>query len=414
METIRPTVESLQISPNGRYFVDRQGEPAFWLGDTQWELFRMFTPEGALRILRDRQRKGFNVILVMLTGVEAGLVEKNLQAPYVNLEGEVPWIEADPLWPNEQYFHHVDRLIRLGEETAQTFVVGVFHQWHKEIITLEKARAWSRWVAQRYRDVPNLIWSMYPRATPEYIPVCRELATGLREGDGGAHLISMHPDPSVASSSFMHAEPWLAFNMIQTCIDYDRIWEAVTSDYHLTPAKPVVMAEGGYEGVEFGKLQTAHHIRKQAYWTQLSGGHHVYGHNEAWRSPQDWAQWLDAPGSHSLGVFREILTSLPAWWDLIPDQSLFASGTGEGYSLNTAARSASGDWILAYLSEPCRMSLRTEAIVTGRPAHAWWIDPANGKRAPAGVFAVGSHPAFTTPQGWEDALLLIEGETIGG
>ena len=86
---------------------------------------------------------------------------------------------------------------------------------------------------------------------------------------------SDQPDPAVASSSFIHDEAWLAFNMIQTCTRYEQIPEAVAADYGRKPVKPVVMAEGGYEGLEFRRLQTAHHIRKQAYWSQLAGGHHI-------------------------------------------------------------------------------------------------------------------------------------------
>jgi len=37
----------IQVSDNGRYFVDQNGNPSFWLGDTQWELFRTFTQEEA-------------------------------------------------------------------------------------------------------------------------------------------------------------------------------------------------------------------------------------------------------------------------------------------------------------------------------------------------------------------------------
>ena len=55
-----------------------------------------------------------------------------------------------------------------------------------------------------------------PRAKPEFVPVLRELAAGLREGDGGCHLITFKPDPSPYSSSFLHEEPWLDFNSIQT------------------------------------------------------------------------------------------------------------------------------------------------------------------------------------------------------
>ncbi len=398
----------LQVSPNGRYFVDRDNRPTFWLGDTQWELFRLFDADTALRILHNRQAKGFNVILVMLTGVDISQFDPAGSFSYTNLEGEVPWLGYDPLRPIEAYFQHIDPLIRLGEQTGQTLVVGIYHKWHANVITLEKARPWARWVARRYREVPNLIWSMYPNASAEFIPVCRELAAGLQEGDGGSHLICVHPDPSVASSSFLHHDPWLAFNMIQTCIDYDQIPATVSADYALMPAKPVVMAEGGYEGQEFDRLQTPHHIRKQAYWTQLSGGHHVYGHNDAWAFPAAWETWLTAPGAAHLQIFREVITSLAAWWDLVPDLSLFVSGLGSGFALNTAARSASGRWIIAYLSEPSCISLRLDSLVGSTFAQAWWIDPTSGERFSAGTHPISSLAAFETPSGWADAVLLVE------
>jgi hypothetical protein len=409
MSQFKPSYStSLQVSSNGRYFVDHANQPLFFLGDTQWELFRLFDVDTALTILRDRQAKGFNVILVMLTGVDLSQMNPDRSFSYTNLEGEVPWLGYDPLQPNEAYFQHIDPLIRLGELTGQTLIVGIYHKWHTNVLTLAKARPWARWVARRYREVPNLVWSMYPTASAKFIPVCRELAAGLQEGDGGSHLVCVHPDPSVASSSFLHTEPWLAFNMIQTCVDYDQIHATVTADYALAPPKPVVMAEGGYEGLEFSSFQTAHHIRKQAYWSQLSGGHHVYGHNAAWANPSAYETWLAAPGAAHLKVFRAVITSLAAWWDLVPDPSLFLSGMGSGFALNTAARSPAGRWILAYLSESCSFSLYLGSLSGSSLARAWWIDPTSGERVSAGKHPVASPAAFTTPAGWEDALLLIE------
>ncbi len=401
------TISPILVSPNGRYFVDRKGNPVFWLGDTQWGLLRLVTPENARHILVNRQAKGFNVILIMLMGVG-----KDNLPPEPNIYDERPWLDDDPLKPNEKYFQHVDKIIRLGEETGQTFVVGVYHKWHVDHITVKNARAWARWVAQRYADVPNLMWSMYPQAKEEFKPVSRELAAGLQEGDGGAHLITVHPDPSVASSSFIHDEPWLAMNMIQTCMDYDRIYETVSADYARRPVKPVVMAEGAYEGLEFGKTQSAHDIRKQAWWTQLAGGHHVYAHVGSWRapiSPETWDKWIDSPGSGQLKIFKEIMTSCRRWWDMVPDQSLFASGVAEGFDLNVAARSAENDWALVYLSTPSAVSLRLDDLGKGK-LHATWIDPATGERTPADTFAATDTRTFTSPQGSEDALLYIERE----
>jgi hypothetical protein len=395
-------ISPIRVSPNGRHFVDRDGNPVFWLGDTQWELFRLFSEDDALCVLADRQAKGFNVILIMLTGV-AG----DGEPPLANIDGETPWIDDDPLRPNEAYFRHVDTILRLGEQTDQTFVVGVYHKWHVDMITIEKARAWARWVAQRYRDAPNLIWSMYPEAREAYIPVCRELAAGLQEGDGGRHLISVHPDPSVASSSFLHGEAWLAFNTIQTHVTYDRIHDMVAADYARTPVKPVVMAEGGYEDARSGQL-TPHSVRQQAYWTQLGGAYHAYGHENNYRSPTTWRQWIDSPGSRQLRIFREVITSCDAWWDLVPDQSLFLSGAGAGYSLNMAARSAAGKWVLAYLSGPSTVSVRLDALTAGSKVRAFWTDPTSGARCPAGTFAASGAGTFTSPQEWQDAVLLLE------
>ena len=185
-------ISPIRVSSNGRYFVDENGSPVFWLGDTLWELFRMFTRDEALEILKDRQRKGFNIILVMLTGVDLREDKLDRSVPFTNIEGEEPWIDNDPLKPNEKYFEHIDKMIRLGEETGQIFVVGVYHQWHTGIITMEKARAWARWVSNRYRDVPNLIWSMYPKATMNTF-LCAGSLPGLQEGDEGRHMISVHP-----------------------------------------------------------------------------------------------------------------------------------------------------------------------------------------------------------------------------
>ena len=37
-------VGPIRVSSDGRYFVDQNETPFFWLGDTQWQLFRSFTP----------------------------------------------------------------------------------------------------------------------------------------------------------------------------------------------------------------------------------------------------------------------------------------------------------------------------------------------------------------------------------
>jgi len=394
------------VSDNGRYFVDENGKPFFFLGDTEWELFCMMAAEDAEAVLKRRKEQGFNVFLVMVTGVGDG------SKP--NAAGQTPWVNHDPGHPNEAYFRNADAVVDMAGKLGMILILGVYHQVQRSVITMHNARGYARWLGERYPDAPHIIWCTYPEAKPEYVPILREVAAGLREGDGGAHTITCHPDPSVASSSFCHEEEWLAFNMIQTCIDYERVHETVSADYARTPVKPTIMAEGGYEGVEFGKTQTALEIRKQAYWSYLSGGYHCYGHNDAWTSPRTWQAWMDSEGARHLGVCRAVLTGLPRWWSLVPDQSLIAAGEGAGLALNVAARSAPDreaggrNWALVYLTGGAKVSIAMERACGGPKAEAHWIAPTTGKRTRiADVPAAGLH-SFAAPTGWDDALLLIE------
>ncbi|MCJ7752763.1 MAG: glycoside hydrolase family 140 protein [Armatimonadetes bacterium] len=395
-------IAPLGISSNGRYFVDKKAQPFFWLGDTLWHLYRSFSPADVRAILTSRKERGFSAVLVMLIGYEAD--------PAPNINGDRPWLGSDPSRPNERYFEHVDTVMRIACELDLIQVLGVYHKTQDRFYDPGRARASARWIASRYRDVPQIIWSMYPEAKRQYLPVVRAIAQGLAEGDGGAHWITVHPDPSPQSSSFLHQESWLPFNMLQTCTDIEQVHAMTAADYAFTPVKPVVMAEGGYEGVEFGRLIAPVDIRRQAYWTYLAGGHHVNGHTENFVAPDKWETWIDSPGSLHLGIFRDIITSLERWWDVIPNQSIFAKGVGSGAGLNAAAHSAAADWALAYLSDQCTVSIRMDRIKASDRVRASWTDPSSGERRPIGMFQYADVEEFATPDGWEDALLLLEAD----
>jgi hypothetical protein len=63
-EAVVPSVKGmrLKVSPNGRYFVDRDGKPFFYLGDTCWLLFQRLDHQEVDEYLKDRAAKGFTVI----------------------------------------------------------------------------------------------------------------------------------------------------------------------------------------------------------------------------------------------------------------------------------------------------------------------------------------------------------------
>jgi hypothetical protein len=392
----------IRVSPNGRYFVDRDGSPFFWLGDTQWQLFRDFTLQETELILKDRSRKGFSVIQAMVTGVGDGMIP--------NKDGDTPWLDDDPATPNEAYFKKVDAIVRLARDYGLILAMYLCHNAQRNYINVRNAREYTRWVSSRYRNQPHLIWVFVTEVPIQvYLPLIRELVVGIREGSKNAQMISYHPDPvaPALSSGEIHTEKWLAFNMIQTWNYYEGIYGWVTRDYHRKPPKPVVMAEGAYEaGTEYGFPITPLLVRQQAYWSYLSGGFHSYGHNHNWRVPPDWKSALNAPGARQMKILGQIFRARN-WWDLVPDQGIFLSQSVAGTTRNTAARSANGDWIMAYLANPSTVSIDLSKITSGTKVKAKWIDPRTGKASLIGTFRNSEMPTFSSPSGWEDALLWI-------
>lgn len=392
----------VRVSENGRYFIDQKSNPVFWMGTTQWQLFREYKLEEARTILEKTSSKGFSFVQVMLMGVGDGTTP--------NVYGEKPWINNNPLTPNEAYFENVDAVVQIARENNLVISMTIYHQRYRKFITVDNARAWAKWLARRYSTVPNIVWSMTPEAKPEFIPILRELSAGLQEGDDGYHLITFKPDPSPFSSSFIHEETWLDFNSMQTWNEVELIYPMVTKDYNLKPFKPVLMAEGAYEqGSEYGFEVTPLWIRRQAYYSYLAGAHHTYGHNDSWRVLPTWKQALDAPGATQLAILKRIFLDLEEWWNLVPDQSVFASG-GEtsGKVLNLAARHRDRKWIMVYLGSKSLFSIRMDAITSGKRIKAVWIDPETGNSRTIGNFRSKGVKSFQTPDGWDDSLLILE------
>jgi hypothetical protein len=102
--------------------------------------------------------------------------------------------------------------------------------------------------------------------------------------------------------------------------------------------------------------------------------------------------------------------SFDRWWSIIPNQSIIAKGVGSGIELNAAGHSSAADWALVYLSGGCTASIRMDRVKTSESVAASWIDPRSGDRQPIGTSQYADVRDFSTPEGWEDALLLLEGE----
>ncbi len=124
-------VYPVKVSPNGRYFIDQNEQPVFWLGITQWQIFRGYTLDEARLILENAKSKGFAVVQAMLMGVGDGTQP--------NLHGQKPWIDNNSLTPNEEYFKNVDSVIQIARENNLIISLTIYHQRVPQLYTVKKS-----------------------------------------------------------------------------------------------------------------------------------------------------------------------------------------------------------------------------------------------------------------------------------
>ncbi len=260
----------LRVTANHRFMEYADGTPFFYLGDTAWMLLSRLNRDEAARYLTNRAAKGFTVIQAVVLAPGGGLTVPNAN-------GDLPLVAQDLTQPNEAYFKHVDAVVAKAADLG--LVMGLLPAWGsywkqggKEpgIFTPAKARSYGAFLGRRYRDQP-VIWILggdQDVASAEDRAVVDSLAAGLREGDGGAHLITYHPrGPGLSSDSLADAA-WLDFNMVQSshgAHDHDN-GLFMEHDYALTPPKPTLDGEPRYEqmpvGFYFSEVDRARPLRR--------------------------------------------------------------------------------------------------------------------------------------------------------
>jgi len=428
----------LKISENKRFLVFADGTPFFYLGDTGWELFHRLNKVDSEKYLENRREKGFTVIQAVALAELDGL-----NSP--NAEGEKPLINNDPTKPNEKYFAHVDWVIKKAEEKG--IFIGLLptwgDKWNKkwgegpEIFTLENARSYGKFLGSRYKNSPNIIWILggdRPVETDVQKQIIRQMAMGLREGDGANHLISFHPTGGNGSSSSFHNEDWLDFNMRQNghSLSYTERYHQTVDDYNLIPAKPVIDAEPIYEDhpINFDPDKNGHSVaadvRRPLYWDLFSGAcGHTYGHHSVWQmySPDHspinrpllpWYEAINQQGAAQMAYGRKLMESRP-YLTRIPDNSIIVTSDvptsvpGEGAYKFVSTRDQDGTYAMVYVPVGRKFSVHMD-VIKGKDVNAWWYNPRNGSAKLIGKFANTGTQEFISPEPGEssDWILVLD------
>jgi hypothetical protein len=423
-----PFAGPIRVAANGRYLTDAEGNPFFWLGDTPWQLFTSYTPADIQTYLDDRQAKGFTV-------VQAVLCWWTLSGPACrdNTDGQNPFLNNNPATPNDAFFGNVDAIVDAA--AVRGIVVAMLPVWSRSFISgvapgdstlvnTTNARAYGRYLGNRYKDRSNIIWLLGgDTAVLDKATVYQELAAGIQEFDIQAKALGYHPNTATydqGNNPYPIPETALNFHMAQSYKRLDQIPFLLSNMYQSHPTKPAILAEGSYEGgwVDFDccgsypPVDNPWALRKQAYWSYLGGGFYTYGHDAIWShgewpSGGPWQSALNAPGAQAMTIVKNTLTSRE-WWELAPYNAIFANGEGLGLWQNAAAIDRSGGSAMVYLSMSAPIALDLTKITQGGVIRATWTDPRNGDQVDGGLYRKAIQ-TLVPPDGFEDALLLLEG-----
>lgn len=410
--------QRVRISDNGRFFCQADGEPFFWLADTGWLMIRL-TREEIHEYLADRQAKGFNVIQVMAV--------HSTDNP--NIYGELPFFELDVTRPNESYWKHLDYII----DTARDYNIHIalVPVWgsvvmHSDLLDAERATIYGQWLAERYKDKPNLFWlNGGDERGYKKMDVWLSLGRAIRSVDPN-HLMTFHPFGRTQSSTWFHHESWLDFNMFQSGHrSYDQVlddppatwrgednWRFVLEDYARWPAKPTLDGEPSYEGIPHGLHDTTQPYwtgddsRRFAYWSVFAGAcGHTYGHSAVMQMHkpqlgegnygvrQFWQEALQSEAADQMQYIKKLMLSRP-YFSRIPDQTVIDGDPGYRYDRLIVTRGEDYLFAYTYTGRSIRLQL---GVLTGTELNAWWFNPRTGESQHIGEYANNGTAIFDPP-----------------
>lgn len=400
----------LRVSDNHRFLTYIDGTPFFWLGDTGWLLPERLDQNEANGYLSRASEAGFNVVQVQVIN---GVPCTNIYGQYSNNPKD-PWnfscFKSQSV--TYSYWDHLDNIIGMAEKKG--IYVGMVCIWgglvKSGLIDVAGAKAYGKFLAERYKDRPNIIWIMGGDIQGDIKPeIWETLATTIKSIDKN-HLMTYHPRGRYTSACWWAGAQWIDFHMYQSGHraygqrmgnkDYpipdnteEDCWMYVDSTWNHKPIRPVVDGEPSYEdipiGLHFpeGPRWQACDVRRYAYWDVFAGAFgHTYGHNAIMqmakpgydiayaKESKPWFQAQQDPGYQQMKYLKHLILSLP-FLERVPDQSVIASGNGTKYERLIATRG--NDYLLVYnyLSRDMNIDL---ASIAGVKKNVWWMEAQTG------------------------------------
>lgn len=404
----------LKVSENGRYLQHENGTPFFWMGETGWLLPERLDRSEASYYLSGCRKAGFNVVQVQtINGVPA----INFYGQYSHPDGfNFKEINKKGVYG---YWDHMDYIIKKAEQNG--IYIGMVCIWGNLVkaglMSVKEAEAYGKFLAERYKDAPNIIWIMGGDVKGDINPdQWNTMARTIKSIDKN-HLMTYHPFGRTSSIYWYHNADWLDFNMFQsghrrydqTRGDGDNTaeaavaednWRYVEAGLAMKPTKPILDAEPSYEEIPQGLHDPnepwwkAPDVRRYAYWAVFAGAFgHTYGHNSimqmvkvanegGYGAEKTWYEGMKDPGFNQMQYLKNLMLTFP-FFERVPDQSIIAEENGTRYDRVIATRG--NDYLLVYnyTNRPMKLDL---SKISGAKKNVWWYNVTDGTLEYAGEF----------------------------
>ncbi len=379
-------MQKLRVAANHRFLVQEDGRPFVWIGDTNWFFAKL--PSATIdSILDTRSRQKFTIMQVSC--------RESLH------NGDGPG-EIDA--PNEAWWAYLDDYV--AKCAQRNLYVGITLGWWGLLKdnSAEALYDYGKRVGNRYKDQNNIVWltlgeaGSYQRKDTLSGEKLRALVSGIRAGDTGGKLLTVHADyqrgTSITDDGLLGD-----FNNWQTsqwCCPAElprkddrtwTAWEAIAYDYAKTydgQPKPTLDAEAWYENNKDFCDATAFNVRRRAYFTVLAGAFgHTYGAGGVWDGlvsgeacSADALAALHYPGSRGIANLSHFLHRLEDdFLKLRPDQRFITNGNSDDYDTHLQAAVASdSSFALIYSASDAVYSVNL-SLLSADVLSAVWYNP---------------------------------------
>ena len=432
--------DSGRLMVKGQYLVHENGKPFFWLGNTAWLMPERLNRDEVEFFLTRESEEGYNVEQIQVLdsnyptfnvyGQQAfddsfdmekfagagGVNGKSVNGKTVNGK-TVSGKSTNSIYT---YWDHLDYIVSMAERQGIYIAMDCIWGGQEKRLTPEKAAKYGRFLGERYKNSPNIIWMIGGDIMGDKgMASWDALARAIKAVDK-VHLMTFHPRGRTTSAWWYNDREWLDFNMFQSghrrygqrngdgdytirdnteednwrfvAMSFGDPQEQIAGREVRGPKKPVLDGEPSYEDIPQGLHDFSaprwldYDVRRYAYWSVFAGScGHTYGHNSimqfmrpgvlaSFGAEKAWWDAMNDPGYKQMKYLKRLMLAVP-FTDGRNDQGAIVGQNGTRYDRIIAT--CGKDYLLVYNYSGRPMTLDLTKI-SGAKKNVWLMTPADG------------------------------------